>query len=414
MMNNGALKVEKEKRAGYKWTKLGWIPEDWEVGIVGKKFQICNTKRKPISEPERRRMQGIYPYYGPTKIQDFIDEYQYEGKYALIAEDGDHFLKYSEKPMTQLAEGKFNVNNHAHVLKGKKNTSITDWFFWFFYHRNIYSHLTRQGAGRYKLNKAALSQLLVVIPPLPEQQKIAAILSTWDKAIELTQQLIAAKEEQKKGLMQRLLTGKVRVKGFQREWKEVTLREVAERITQKNEELNDNVVTVSAQKGFVKQEEFFNKRVASETLSHYYLVEKGDYCYNKSYSSGYPMGAFKRLDDYEKAVVTTLYICFRLKENKADSDFMLNYFEAGLMVLGLMKIAQEGGRAHGLLNIGLSDFFGLKLTLPPIEEQKAIGRILRVTDAEIRLYKQRLETLKEQKKGLMQQLLTGKVRVKIS
>ncbi|UWX54342.1 restriction endonuclease subunit S [Maribacter litopenaei] len=139
-------------------------------------------------------------------------------------------------------------------------------------------------------------------------------------------------------------------------------------------------------------------------------MNRGEYCYNKSYSNGYPMGAFKRLDDFDKAVVTTLYICFRLKEN-VDSNFMNQFFEAGRMKQGLMRIAQEGGRAHGLLNIGLSDFFGLKLQIPSVEEQTAIAQILNAADIEIQLLQEQMKQLELQKKGMMQQLLTGRKRL---
>ena len=136
---------------GYKHSPLGPIPIDWEVMTVGEAFNICNNLRFPISEEERRNMQGEYPYYGPTKIQDYINEYRVEGKFALIGEDGDHFLKWKDLPMTLLIEGKFNVNNHAHLVQGKKN--LTEWFFYFFNHRELTPYLTRQGAGRYKLTK---------------------------------------------------------------------------------------------------------------------------------------------------------------------------------------------------------------------------------------------------------------------
>jgi type I restriction enzyme S subunit len=208
-----------------------------------------------------------------------------------------------------------------------------------------------------------------------------------------------------------LLTGKKRLKGFEGEWEEVTLKDIAERITRKNDELDDTVVTISAQRGLVLQEDFFTKRVASETLTNYYLIHRGEFAYNKSYSNGYPMGAFKRLEDFEKAVVTTLYICFALNKD-VNSDFMNHFFEAGLMIRPLMKIAQEGGRAHGLLNIGIHDFFGLKLTIPSLEEQEAITAVLSEADKELKLHQKQLTTLKEQKKGLMQKLLTGEIRVK--
>lgn len=112
---------------GYKQTEIGAIPTDWEVMPVSKAFNICNNLRLPLSAKVREGMSGIYPYYGPTKIQDYISEYRIEGEYALIGEDGDHFLKYNTVDQTQLATGKFNVNNHAHLIRG--NIATAKWFF---------------------------------------------------------------------------------------------------------------------------------------------------------------------------------------------------------------------------------------------------------------------------------------------
>ncbi|MUP45386.1 restriction endonuclease subunit S [Gramella sp. BOM4] len=265
-------------------------------------------------------------------------------------------------------------------------------------------------SGQPGINSSEYAKLPILTPPIEEQIKISRLLASWDQAIEKIQKLIEQLELRKKGLMQQLLSGKKRLPGFDGDWKEYNLGYITERITTKNEELDDTVVTISAQRGFVKQEEFFKKRVASSTLSGYYLIKRGDFAYNKSYSNGYPMGAFKRLDDFDKAVVTTLYICFSVKDN-VDSDYLVNYFEGGLLVRNLTRIAQEGGRAHGLLNIGISDFFDLKLTLPPKDEQIAISGVLNSVDDEIKLHKDKLEQLNKQKKGLMQQLLTGKKRV---
>jgi type I restriction enzyme, S subunit len=167
------------------------------------------------------------------------------------------------------------------------------------------------------------------------------------------------------------------------------------------------------QRSFIKQTDFFNKIIASDILDHYTLVKKGDFCYNKSYSNGYDWGATKRLNDFEKAVVTTLYICFRLKDkNQNSGDFFEYYFESGILYKGLSKVANEGGRAHGLLNVTFSDFFNIKIGVPTFEEQKVIANILDKATQELKQYEQKLQTLQLQKKGLMQQLLTGKVRVK--
>ena len=264
------------------------------------------------------------------------------------------------------------------------------------------------------IDSQSLRNIKISLPPLPEQYAIAACLSTWDKAITSTTQLIAQKELRKKWLMQQLLTGKKRLKGFSGEWKKISLSDIFDRVTRKNDEKNTNVVTISAQRGFVKQEDFFNKIVASEILDNYFLVEKGEFCYNKSYSNGYPWGATKRLNDFDKAVVTTLYICFQIKDEKNNlGDFFEQFFEANLLDSGLTQIAHEGGRAHGLLNVTPNDFLNLKITIPSFKEQIAIAQVLKAFDKENQLLNTKLEKLKEQKKGLMQVLLTGKKRLKL-
>lgn len=264
-----------------------------------------------------------------------------------------------------------------------------------------------------KITKATLEKLPISLPPLPEQEKIAAILSTWDKAISTTDALLENSCRQKKALMQQLLTGKRRLPGFKGEWKTVPLNSIAMRINERNNGQSNNVVTISAQKGLIRQEEFFNKSVASENLDMYFILRKGQFAYNKSYSIGYPMGAIKRLKSYETGVVTSLYICFDITSNKADADFYEFLFDSGILNESLIKIAAEGGRAHGLLNVKPSDFMKLPVTFPPLDEQRAIAAVLDAADREISLLEQKAARLREEKKALMQQLLTGKRRVRV-
>ena len=264
------------------------------------------------------------------------------------------------------------------------------------------------------INLQVLKPLAILTPPLHEQKKIAEILSTWDQAINATERLLENSHQRKKGLVQQLLAGKVRLPGFQGEWAEVELDSLFRRVTTRNQGQSTNVVTISGQQGLIRQQEFFKKSVASATLDGYYLLKKGQFAYNKSYSNGYPMGAIKRLNRYDDGVVTTLYICFEIAdESAADSDFYEQYFESGLLNQGLMQIAHEGGRAHGLLNVKPSDFFSLKVLKPPRDEQKAIANLLVTADRELQAQKNRLERLRTEKKALMQQLLTGKRRVKL-
>src|SRR5690606_3137729 len=187
------------------------------------------------------------------------------------------------------------------------------------------------------------------------------------------------------------------------EWEICKLSDVAERNVQKNSENNQNVLTISAQFGLISQLDFFNKSVSAKDVSGYYLLRQNDFSYNKSYSNGYPMGAIKRLKRYEKGIVSTLYICFRFNE-AVSVDFMEQYFESGIQNSEIEKIAQEGARNHGLLNVGVSDFFDIEIILPTIKEQKRIADFLLSIDLKVKIETDLLYKLEEQKKFFLQQM----------
>ena len=144
---------------------------DYKMSSIGNEYEVCNSGRKPISQAERSEMHGAYPYWGPTGVLDYIDEYRFDGEYVLIGEDGDHFLKYSSWDMTHLLTGRFNVNNHAHVIKEANNNALK-WFYYYFKHRNIEERLTKQGGGRLKLTKSTLLELPILIPNADVQKEL--------------------------------------------------------------------------------------------------------------------------------------------------------------------------------------------------------------------------------------------------
>lgn len=388
------------------------IPEGWREEQVADVLDINNTKRKPISADDRAKMAGPYPYYGPTQAQDWIDHYAYDGTYALIGEDGDHFLKYRTLSMTQLVEGKFNVNNHAHAVKGTKACEA-EWFYYYFQNRDLRTHLTRQGAKRYKLTKASLEKIPLLVPPGSERAEIISILRTWDRATERIEALITNARAQKQALMQQLFSGKHRLPGFSEPWEWVAFADVFDRVKTKNAEGNTNVLTISAQHGLISQVEYFNKTVASDDVRGYTLLQRGDFAYNKSYSDGYPMGAIKPLDRYDSGIVSSLYICFRLVKRGFDHDFFRHYFEAGFFNREIAAIAQEGARNHGLLNVSVVEFLETSLHIPEPDEQAAIAKVINAAEAEEQAYQAQLTALRQEKAALMQQLLTGKRRVKL-
>ena len=195
------------------------------------------------------------------------------------------------------------------------------------------------------------------------------------------------------------------------EWEEERFKDKFSRLTRKNTEDNSNVLTISAQFGLINQESFFNKSIASENTTNYFLLRKGEYAYNKSYSNGYPYGALKRLEKYESGIVSPLYICFSATEENKCPEFYIQYFEAGKMNPEIKAIAQEGARNHGLLNISVDDFFNAFIIVPSLPEQEKIVAILQTEDKVIALKEKLLEEKKKQKKYLMQQLLTGEKRL---
>lgn len=408
----------------YKQTELGLIPEDWEVkklGDLGEFFKGKGVPKSNIVEEGKYKCLtygDLYTKYDYViqNVKSFLNEENIlesqEIKYGdiCIAGSGETLEDIGKCAVfiddeIGYAGGDiivFRSNENSLTLSYILNSDIS----------KKQKYRLGQGHSVVHIYSSQLQNLKIPLPPLPEQKKIADCLSTWDVAIEKQSQLIELHTQRKKALMQKLLTGKKRLPGFSEEWKEVKLGDLFEKINRKNEEGNTNVVTISAQRGFVKQTDFFNKSVASETLDNYSLIYHGEFCYNKSYSNGYPLGATKRLIAFEKAVVTTLYICFKIKDQKkSNGSFFEQFFEANSLDRSLIKIAQEGGRAHGLLNVSLSDFFNIKIKLPPIEEQTAIAEILAAADRELQLQKEKLAQLQAQKKGLMQVLLTGKKRL---
>ena len=199
----------------------------------------------------------------------------------------------------------------------------------------------------------------------------------------------------------------IRFKGFTDAWEQRKLGEVVERITRKNENLESTLpLTISAQYGLINQNEFFDKRIASKDVSGYFLVRNGEFAYNKSTSSDAPWGAIKRLDSYESGVLSTLYIVFKiLDERKTSSDYIVTYYNTDLWHKGIQAIAAEGARNHGLLNVAPADFFETNLTMPKdYAEQQQIGSFFQQLDHLITLHQRKYDKLQVLKKAMLEKM----------
>lgn len=408
---------------GDKATALGIIPQEWEVKFLGDLLSRCAngltydvsiTSGIPVTRIETISTGEI----NYAKVGYIPNERGYE---IFRMQKGDilysHINSLSQIGKVAYYKGDKEIYHGMNLLLLRANESLDKQYLYYTlltdHMRHMAQVIAKPAVNQASISTSDLKRVKLAVPPLAEQRKIAEVLGVWDEVIEKQARLIEKLALRKRALMQRLLSAKLRLPGFSEPWKKVKLGDICERVTRKNIEDNQNVMTISAQLGFVAQTDFFNKSVASETLESYYLVLRDEFCYNKSYSNGYPMGAIKRLSEADKAVVTSLYICFNVKQKTdANIDYLSYYFDNGGLNRGLTKIANEGGRAHGLLNVTPKDFFGLSFEIPSLKEQTAIAEVLTASDREIELAKEKLERLRRQKCGLMQQLLTGKKRMK--
>jgi len=178
------------------------LPDGWTSNQLQDVVEIHNTKRQPLNAREREGRKGAYPYCGANGVVDYIEDYRFDGEFVLIAEDGGHWGKHESS--SYIMGGKFWVNNHAHVVLAIPEITTNRFFSYIVNYMNIAPFIG--GDARGKLTKAILKQLEIPLPPLPEQKKIAHILSTVQHAIEAQERIIQTTTELKKALMQKLFT----------------------------------------------------------------------------------------------------------------------------------------------------------------------------------------------------------------
>ena len=244
-----------------------------------------------------------------------------------------------------------------------------------------------------QINNKHIEPYMIQVPSEKEQAYIGVVFKKIDKIITLHQRKLEKLKLAKKALLQKLFPKngskfpELRFKGFADAWEQRELCQITTRVTRKNGDQSDLPLTISAQDGLVDQRKYFNRQVASRDMSNYYLIKKGEFAYNKSYSEGYPFGAVKRLDYYDIGALSTLYILFEITDNNISSDFIVSYYMTHLWYKEISKRAAEGARNHGLLNISTEDFFDSELNIPnSIEEQVKIGNFIKQFDKFITLH----------------------------
>ena len=380
---------------------------EWENTTLEECVDFLDGQRKPIKSDDRKGEKRLYPYYGASGIIDYIDEYIFDGDYILLSEDGANIIDRNYR-VAFIANGKIWVNNHAHVLQPHKEMNIN--FLSEALERINYA-IYNTGTTMPKLNQEICRKINLNVPSLSEQNKIGNLLYLLNERIATQNRLIEDLKKLRCAIIENVFCSPnhnesaLRFKGNTDPLSTYRMEDFCSRITRKNKDNQCSLVlTIAAQYGLVDQESFFNKTVASENLAGYYLLHKGEFAYNRSYSAGYDWGAVKRLEKYPEGVLSTLYICFKIDESAVDSDYLAYYFESTKWHKGLSDIAGEGARNHGLLNVSVNDYFNTRHRFHCMREQKIIASMLNVISQkendEIALY----DNYQKQKQYLLRKM----------
>ena len=375
---------------GYKDSAVGIIPQEWEVKFFK---DVCTFLNGRAYKQEELLSLGKYPvlrvgnfftntnwYYSDLELDK--DKYAVEGDllYAWSASFGPRFWN-GEK-----------VIYHYHIWK-VVISSIIDKLFLYDYlemdARKLYNQI--QGGTMAHITKGDMEQRYIPVPPMEEQRKIAEILGVWDEAIEKQSRLIEKLELRKRALMQRLLTGRTRLPGFTTPWQKVKLGEIAQikkgkSLTSNDVKCGSYPVIAGGKESPYSHSEYTDEKVITVSASGAYA----------GYISYHPHRIWAS-------------DCSVIKEIDATSSILFLY-NLLLYKQDYIYFLQVGGAQP---HVFPKDIERIKLFCPPLTEQKAIAEVLTTADDEIATHRKKLDALRLQKRGLMQQLLTGKTRVKI-
>lgn len=390
---------------GYKDSPLGIIPKEWEVKRLGEICTFLDSQRIPIKDADRGKMQGKYPYYGASGIIDYVNDYIFDDDLILLSEDGANIIMRST-PLAFLVSGKVWINNHAHVLKTKSGFSR---YYVCNYLESLSYDKYNTGTAQPKLNREVCEKIPVLLPPKKEQNRLSELFTTWDTAIEKQSELIEKLKLRKRALMQQLLTGKKRLLGFSGGWKHVPIKSFANELSNRNVDgINYIVLSCTKYDGLVPSLEYFGKQIYSNDLSSYKIIPQGHFAYATNHIEE---GSVGYQSSYENGLISPMYTVFVTNKGKVNDTFLYAVLKSHHLIY-LYKSMMEGSinRRGGLR---WNPFSTIKIDLPSLEEQNAIASVLIKADKEIELAKDKLANLQYQKRGLMQQLLTGKKRVSI-
>ena len=347
--------------------RFSGFTEDWEQR---KAKELC-TIGTGESNTQDQAEDGMYTFYIRSEIPVKSNKYLYDCEAVITIGDGNIGRVF------HYVNGKFDLHQRCYKMTDFEN--VWGKYFYYFFSTRFYDRAMKMTAKATvdSVRIEMISEMYILKPAeINEQKNIADFFTHLDHLITLHQ-------SKPFGHILKVIAS------YTLYWEQRKLGEIAERLTRKNEKLESTLpLTISAQYGLIDQNEFFDKRIASKDVRGYYLIKKGEFAYNKSTSVDAPFGAIKRLDKYNKGVLSTLYILFKIiDDTNTSSDYLVTYYSTDLWHKGIQLIAAEGARNHGLLNITPNDFFKTMLSIPlNVFEQQKIGNFFKSLDHLITLH----------------------------
>lgn len=403
-------------KPGYKHTHLGWIPEEWDakpleqlgkpfIGLTYTPEDVCDAQSGTLVLRSSNVQQGGLAFYDNVYVSCTIPARATarEGDILICVRNGSRSLIGKSALIDSRADG-MAFGAFMSIFRSPINYYLHHVFKSATFQKEINKNI---GAT---INQITSADLLSFVVPLPRSSdeciKIASILSTWDEAMQKTQQLIEQLKQRNKGLMQHLLTGKKRLKGFSGKWKHIKLRQVASEVSIKNKEDKElTVLSCTKYDGLVDSLKYFGRRVFSEDTSTYKVVPTEHFAYATNHIEE---GSIGYQTAYAVALISPMYTVFKTTAD-IDDNFLYKVLKSQHYIHEYQKRMEGSIDRRGGLR--WCEFSKIPIAQPALEEQIAIAKCLDKANEELKLYEQQLANLQEQKKGLMQKLLSGEVRV---
>ena len=368
------------------------------------------------SSSKKEYYDGNIPFIRSGELHDdqtelFITEDGLKNSAAKMVEVGDLLLALYGATSGDIAISKINgaINQAILCIRTEQSKKFIE-SIWYKHAGKLLQTYLQGGQGN--LSADIVKNISFYFATIEEQKKLAKFISLLDERISTQNKIIEDLKKLRSAIIDKLfclpnkLVPQMRLHGFTGNWIQVRLSDVCQRIRTKNFNTQCQLVlTIAAQYGLVSQKDFFKKSIASDNLEGYYLIEKDDFAYNKSYSTDYPWGAVKRLELYSQGVLSPLYICFRPNTDIIVPDYLSHYFESTKWHKGIADIAGEGARNHGLLNLSVVDYFNTTHRIPSMPEQKVIADVLNKLTFKYDLEQKLHENLLKQRRYLLQQML---------